>query len=419
VYTQVHQPQSHTTVDEQKVYDHLLHCVRSEAPEAVIQRFYALFVNNLGYPDPEIRAALKTIVMAKSARQDFPLFINRCCYILVNRWQAQSEGRAAISQFTQLLGRASSLPAGLGRAQASTRLRTLVQHYTQSEYYQRLRRFSDFLNPNTGGIDTQPLSNLLRRYPYLYQHCLVSQEDSPTHQQTIRQVQAQAQQKYTQDLSLYLTHACIQAARSPAQMSLPVGNPTLLSNQELLGTVKQFVGKVDRQGSYQDMAQSFLRETDLRHSTYQVFKHNLYEYLIASVDPKFGQHRFNVQLHDYLNLLYPECHEHPMSDFLLTRTCSRVMNFMVIDSSKKPNHWVFMDLLNNIGSTQTIGLLLKVLLICKKVKPYLERRFAILFNHYESQQRSAVQWLVHCFEKVNLAWSTHFSAIDFSFVTVL
>ena len=108
-----------------------------------------------------------------------------------------------------------------------------------------------------------------------------------------------------------------------------------------------------------------------------------------------------------------------MSDFLLARTCNKVMNFLVIESPKQPNHLVFMDLINNLGSTKTIGLLLKVLLICKKVKPYLERRFAILFNHYESQRRSAVQWLVYCLEKVNLAWSTHFGRVDFSFVTVL
>ena len=416
MYSQVSQAQSQTEVDEQKVYDHLLQCVRSEAPEAVLQRFCALFINNLGYPSPEIRAAVKAIVTARTAKQNFALFFNRCCYILVNHWQVQPEGRSAIEQLISLLARASSLPAGLGRAQVNSRLRFLIQQFANSDYYHRLRRFSDFLNPHVG--DTE-LSNLLRRYPYLYQHCLTSQDDSPTHQQTIRQAQTQAQKKYAQNLSHYLTHALRQPSRSSGQIIQPVENPTLLDNRELFGTIKKFVGKVNHQGSYQDMAQSFLRRTDYNSATYQTFKQNFYEYLVASVDPKFGQHRFNTQLHSYLDTLYPECHGQAMSDFLLTRTCSKVMNFLVIESAKKPNHWVFMNLINNIGSTQTIGLLLKVLLVCKKVKPYLERRFAILFNHYESQQRSTVQWLVHCLEKVNLAWSTHFSSVDFSFVNVL
>jgi hypothetical protein len=46
----------------------------------------------------------------------------------------------------------------------------------------------------------------------------------------------------------------------------------------------------------------------------------------------------------------------------------------------------------------------------------LEKRFSILFNHYESSQRDAVQWLVHAMENLNVALSTNFSTIDLSFI---
>jgi hypothetical protein len=80
---------------------------------------------------------------------------------------------------------------------------------------------------------------------------------------------------------------------------------------------------------------------------------------------------------------------------------------------------VFMDLLNNVGSTLTVGLLLKVVLLCNKVKPYLERRLSILFQHYASQARGSVDWLVCCLEKLNLAWTAHFSAQNLSYVHLL
>ncbi|BAZ87691.1 hypothetical protein NIES806_39220 [Dolichospermum compactum NIES-806] len=62
-----------------------------------------------------------------------------------------------------------------------------------------------------------------------------------------------------------------------------------------------------------------------------------------------------------------------------------------------------------------MGLLLKIVLICGKVKPYLERKFAILFNHYESYTTHTVGWLVGTLEQLNIAFSINFRGIDLSF----
>jgi hypothetical protein len=78
-----------------------------------------------------------------------------------------------------------------------------------------------------------------------------------------------------------------------------------------------------------------------------------------------------------------------------------------------------MDLITNIGPSATIRLLLKIVLVCKKVKPYLEKRFAILFNHYESYSQSGVQWLVKCMENLNIAWSSYFGILKFPDVNQL
>ena len=421
-----HRPQTAAS-DQQQIYDHLLDCVRSQSPEQILKRFHDLFVSGLCYPDPEIRAALNRILTSASVKDTFDPFLNRCCYILVNTWQTQPLHRNAITQLVDQLGQVSATTASLNRTQATTRLRFLVHQFTQSPSYQKLRRLSDLLNPSAESAANQPLGQMLGRYHYLYQHCLTTQQDSQEHQQTIRKYQTQAKQKFEKNLYNYTAQAVLQSSRTAGGIILPhssdstiqvVRNPTLLNERELKSTMKQFVGKVDSQGSYRDMAQNFAAHSSSPHS-YQKFKYKLFEYLISSVDPKFGQCRFNEQLRIFLENLYPESNNRQLNDFLLVRTCNQLMNFLVIDSRQRPNHRVFMDLLNNVGSTATIGLMLKVVLVCKKTKPYLEKRFSILFDHYESHRRSAVQWLVRCLEKVNLAWSTHFSKFDFSFLAVL
>lgn len=429
--TQLPHHQSRTVADEQRVYDHLLTSVRAESPQEVLHRFQSLFLGTSRYQEPEIRQAVNAIVKSANKQDEFSLFLNRCCYILINRWQTQFDSRSAIPDLIAILGQASGMPASLGRTQTTTRLRLLVKQFVKSNHFQRLRRFADFINPHSASAQ-QPLVTLLQRYPYLYKHCLVSQGDTQEHQQVVHQAQVQTQQKFELDLSLYMTDILKRSARQSrsliqtvgqpdprtGRMIQPVHNPTLLSDSDLQGTLKHFVGKVDARHTHQDLAQQFLMRQDAAPS-YKRFKDDFYEYLVSSVNTKFGQCRFNNQLHQCLQEMFPESNNRSMNDFLKVRTCQQVLNFLVIESRRQPKHWMFMDLINNVGSTSTIGLLLKVVLICKKIKPYLEKRFALLFNHYETQKQSTVQWLVRCFEKLNLAWCSQFGKFDYSYVSVL
>jgi|GEM_PF-2918091 len=80
----------------------------------------------------------------------------------------------------------------------------------------------------------------------------------------------------------------------------PVHNPMFLSDSELQGTLKHFVGKVDARHTHHDLAQQFLMRQDAATSSYKRFKDGFYEYLVSSVNTKFGQCRFNNQLHQCL-----------------------------------------------------------------------------------------------------------------------
>ena len=93
-----------------------------------------------------------------------------------------------------------------------------------------------------------------------------------------------------------------------------------------------------------------------------------------------------------------------------------MLDFLVVESIQKPQHFLFLNLMSNIGPIATISILLKIVLVCYRVKPYLEKRFAILFNHYEKDMRESVAWLVKALENLQVALSTNFGRIDLSFI---
>jgi hypothetical protein len=135
----------------------------------------------------------------------------------------------------------------------------------------------------------------------------------------------------------------------------------------------------------------------------------LYEYLTVSIDPKYGKGQFSNKLYRQLQNTLAHNDTQKPSEFLFVGTCRRLLDFLVVESLEQPKHYVFYDLINNLGSIFTIGILLKIVLFCRKVKPYLEQRFAILFQHYQGWTRNQVWWFVESLENLNLALAVNFN----------
>jgi hypothetical protein len=416
------------TLDEQLLYAHLLDCVEVESPDAFIDRFRRLFIDDVGYHNPQVWQALKRIVDSNLAEREFKFILSRSCYIPINRWMQQPQLQSAINKLISLF---ETIPAGLASSQTRQRLRELVQHFIITEQYKVLQRLAQVIIDESEGDSNaiaKPLSTLIHRYPYLYEHCLLSEDSSYEHQQTVRQIQSRVQQRFELDLSQYVTYQ-VRRAQALRQQSLdeldkiiqpvnnptlqPVNNPTLLSDRELGAALKQFVGKVQGSCTYRDIAQSFLTHSS-QTSSYKEFKDDLYEYLMASIDPAYGKRQFNDRLYTHLTNTLPLCESQKPSEFLIVRTCSQLLNFLVVESPQRPNHFIFVDLITNLGATLTTALLLKIVLLCRKVKPYLEKRFSILFNHYESSTIDGIPWLVKSLENLNIALSIHFGSADLS-----
>ncbi len=416
-----------SSVVEQQLYDHLLERVDIETTTELIERFRLLFIVGSGYPERSICQALEKIVTYSLTTQDFSFILNRCCYILINRWHTFPNRQEAINELIQLFDRFThQTQATHLQSRRRKRHNELMQGFVQSEQYFALKRFAEVMSQSSGlnlrPVQSQPLRTLIPRYPYLYRHCLLSDDSSYEHQQMIQSIQCQKQRKFELDLSQYAAHQWRRA--EVARLSLeaakkiksPIQNPTLLKNRELFSAFKQYVGKVEGTFTYKDQAKRFLAHS-YSTSSFRAFKDDFYQYLNPeSFGSSYAKRQFKEKLYKQLQNTIPHSNDEPFNDFLLLRTCSQMLNFLVVESPQKPNHFVFIDLIGNIGPVFTVSLLLKIVLICRKIKPYLEKRFSVLFNHYEFSAQESVQWLVKVLENLNVALTTNFGQVDLSFI---
>ncbi|MBW4466430.1 MAG: hypothetical protein KME07_13480 [Pegethrix bostrychoides GSE-TBD4-15B] len=403
-----------TFLEEQYLYDHLLECVRAEPPEALIDRFQMLFISGSGYSDYQVWQCLKKIIDSPYIEKDFKFILNRSLHIFINHWLMQSRLQSAIPELVALFE--ADAAANSGRSRTTQRLKDLVQQFRGTEQYLALQRLSQLVKQTPEwGDGSKPLGTLIRRYPCLYKYNLLTADSSDEQCRRIRQIRRHVQRQFERELSQYATHKLLNGGLTnelPQELlSRSFKNPTLLSDRHLDRALQQFGGKIDGSNTYRDQAQRFITYSS-HTSNYRDFKADLYDYLVSSIDSKYGNSQFNQRLCQYLQTILPEHHEHSLNDVLLIGTCRKLLNFLVVENAQNPNHAVFVDLTGNLGITTTISLLLKIVLICRKVKPYLEKQFSVLFKHYETCTRDSVTWLIDSLESLNVAFSINFGGLS-------
>ncbi len=404
-----------TGSNEQRLYDHIVSCVETESPAQVIERFRQLFIDGMGYPDREIEATLYSIVSVKRSDLDFKYILHRCCYIPINRWQLHSQNKLAIANFVALFKQTS--PRFGIEFYIVKRLQEQIAFFTKSEEFQTLERVVKAVDRDQEPHkqDTNyPLGELISRYPYLYGHSLLSKDSIEEDQQTIKKLEFQKQRQFETHLSQYLNYL-VEPRNTEIGIVQPAANPTLLNDAELHLAVREFAGKVTGDRSYKESAQFFLRDARQTPS-YSSFKVDLYEYLISSVEPEYGGRQFNDRLYKHIKNTLPENDSVKLNNILLVRTCHQLFNFLVVENPQHPSHYVFYDLVHNLGPSRTMGLLLKLVLLSGKVKPELEKRFSILFNHYEGKASDEIMWFVKSLENLNVALVVNFGNTDLSLV---
>ncbi|MGB3514771.1 MAG: hypothetical protein WBA93_37285 [Microcoleaceae cyanobacterium] len=411
---------------EEEIYNHFLELVLTESIEQLIERFQILFIRCSPYQTPEISKALERIIQLPESEAKFNCILNRCCHILINRQQLSQDKKNVLEKLIKLFDSTTSKSDSSYYVSRETKkMLELVKGFTQSQQYLSIKRMAEVIKSSSesngnSSLD-QPVKILIPRYPYLYKHLLVSPNSNNEDRKIIRKLQIQKQQKFELNLSHYVTHqARLQLSQLKKSASFQklqyIKNPTLLSNDELLLSIKQFVGKVEGSETYRDYAKRFLAYTKIP-QPYHHFKDGFYEYLSTSfdVESQYIRVQFKDKLYKYLQNIMADSDEQLLNDFLMRKTCNKMLSFLVVRNQKQLEHFLFVNLIGNLGPILTTALLLKILLICHQVTPDLEKRFAILFNHYESSTQEEVQWLVKALENMQIALSTNFGRIDLSF----
>jgi hypothetical protein len=410
---------------EQVVYEHFQRLIKTETPAQLLERFRSLFIEGANYGDSRVWSTIETLAFESTAEQNFPLIINRCCYILINHWQLQPSKNSSIDRLIGMLAHPDPIPGKYSKI--SRRLRQLLQLYLKGADYPVLNRLNTVINCQKlerEAIELEPLGKLITRYPYLYEHALISAERIPENVQTIEQIQHKLQDRQEAELSHYFTYQ-VRKSRIKAQVgreaasNLPrVANPTLLPSKDLGVAFIQFAGKAEGGKSYQDLAHSFAARLQAK-PTIKGFKRDLYKYLTAGINSSYGIRGFNDRLQKTIDGVLADRDSQQLDETSLVKICTHLLNYLVLESSTKAQHFVFMDLINNLGAAATTGLLLKIVLISTKTKPLLENRLSILFQHYESSHCKEVVWLVKSLEHWNVAESIHFGKLDASSLILL
>lgn len=422
--------------EQQQIYDHLLYCVKTESPAEVLERFNNLFIRATGYKDNRIRQALDNIIELPNIELEFPPFFNRCCHTIINHWQMVSDRKYWVIDLVISIERA--LPPGGAYSRGSRKLRQLVKDFLNSDFFMRIQRLGRLIEGDLEPekrrsqrieIVTNSVGDLIQRYPYLHQHCLLTEGSTKELQQTVKTIQRGIQSSYELNLSHYITNRVRMAklvkqyraankTKIPKRLIEKVDNPTLLSDRELDKALRHYMGKVERNHSYRDLSRNFLTYTS-QVRNYREFKADLYEYIVSGLDPSYGQRHFNHKLSDYLQDTLVEFEHKDLDEFLTMRTYCQLFKFLVVDGKSNSNHERYLNLVNHLGEVKTIGLLLKLVLLCGKVKPYLEQRFSILFSHYEAVAEDSAPWLVKSLENLQVAFSIHFGEADFSLIQII
>lgn len=186
-----------TNSAEQELYDYLMHAVQSHTPDELLQEFKQFLLEGRQAPTPELHQALITILKTPGVEEDFKFILNRCCHIIINRWQIHPQLQKSIPRLVELFD--SIPPPSLSTPRLTKLHRQLVADFSTSEQYLTLQRLARVVEDDdskkkfTWNDQSVSVGQLIQRYPYLYEHCLLSEDSSFEHQQTVRQVQARIQ----------------------------------------------------------------------------------------------------------------------------------------------------------------------------------------------------------------------------------
>jgi len=383
---------------QEEIWQFFLNLAKSTAPEMVLTEFENLFINPNFSSNSEIEKALNIIVLSQN-EQEFRNTLKRCVYILLNTWIYSRKYQYAQSLLEKL---SITHLSYRGSSTFLRNLRSWVINFINSQDYQEVKVFAS-------KYDKQETENWKFRYTsYLLTPQYLNSDNCLEQRQAARRLSQQLQDKYKFDLAMYTAHSHTTSSRNDK-----VKNPTALGD-EALRLIKRVLAK---QGFFNhvNLANIFLNQT--QQLSYNQFKEGLLNYLIFSLENSGLVESIKMQLTHKLDVLYQHEDQQVLRNGLILRTANRMIEYLTIDKNNKPSD--LFVLIASQGNPLTLGILiLKVLLISRPSRTYLELCMSKLIDYYGNYSEQDCQWVINFLEVSKMILTLYTENVKYNLVNM-
>ncbi len=416
------------------IYQYLYRCAAIQSPPAVIKEFKSLFIQGRN-DNLETSQALKKIILSPLGKQQFEAILSNCCYLILDCWSNTPE---SLSYVSELINTFDTIHQVTSVDRRRKQLIQLVKNYQQTQSYFKLRAIIAIINPqeitnvtSTNAIATNEASSssntnkiintYLTRYTYLYQFFLPQASEFNQLRELVKTLQNKRKQDFEFRLSQHLiyrvrlkqTAKMKLLSRGAGKVITKADNPTLISERAFKIALTQYIAKVEDKATILQRSQHFVANNNLRNS-YQVFKQDLYNFLITNIKPRNSNCQFSRELQQKIDQIFPQSNTKPLNNTLILQTCRQLFSFLIIEPSSTIDHHKFANLVANLGTAQVMMILIKITLICPESKVDLENKIALIFTYYQLHNIQDIPWLMKSLEHLLIAFSIYFGKIDVS-----
>lgn len=378
------------------IYSFLLEIVKKWPPEEVLLEFKRLFIHHVDSVNSDAMQALYEVVFSNN-EEEFRNTLKRCCYILVNNWDASRNYKPI-----QDLIRVFTDPSIQRNTASPTlkRLRLWLDGFVKSSDYEELKLF-------VSRYDDKDRGPWVSRYTsYLLVPQYIDLSNPIEQREAARALSKQLKDRFKFDLAMYIARS-----QSNAPSKRTPKNPTVLG-EEVLRLIKAIVAK---RGpfSYANLANIFVNQT--QNLPYKEFKQSLQQYLIFSVESQEFVETLRSKLTDKLDRLYESHNDELLTDALMLRTCNRVIEYLTTENQSDPSQ-LFVLLLSQGNPITLVVALLKIILICKHSRTHLEARIAQLIKYYQNYPEDECAWIVNFLEVFNVTFAIHAENVQYNLI---
>ena len=418
------QPQKNLSDEIAKIaqifYNYLGNYLLHHTAEETILEFSCLFLEGRSQ-NIVIRNTIEELIGSKIDKEDFCQILNHCFYIIINYLIENNKENKYIIQLINSLENINNNSIVYSRIKQKILL--LTKKFVASKDYARLKRIAVILQSQSLlEINNDFLiQSFLSRYTYLYKPLIVGQENIDEIAKLVQTLEINRLKAFELKLAQHIIYRsrlieiakARQFSHGAGKIVRRIPNPTLLSDKDLKLLLKQYIKKIDGKATLYQLSRDFMLKIK-REISYREFKQNLHRYLIYQIEPRNSQYNFSEKLWKIIDRAYYQSDSLLLNDSLILRTCRKIYQALIINNSEKNNHKLLIQLINNLGTAQTVMLLIKIVLICPQAKPDLEQRLGNLFIYYELKTFADALWTIKFLEHFLVAFSIYFGEIDLS-----